>query len=248
MLDYFRRVNERLNSLFFGRGGEYLWRYHSLMDSRVREARVTLDLGAGRRDVRHYWELKGQTIDTKGLVVAVDMDVERLAKNPNELKLAADGCALPFRDGSIDLIVTLSMMEHLERPAAVLAEIGRVLKRGGAMVFGTPQKFFYISVLAAMTPLRFHNWFYRMHVGAWDESDCCETLYRLNTVRDIRRCASGANLVLAECTGHVGAPGYTTSLPPPLHFLFVLFHKLVEQSEFTRRTFGANLVGVLEKP
>jgi len=248
MLGYFRRVNEKLNRLFFAEYSEYQRRYQSLICPRVRGARVTLDLGAGRRDVRHFWELEGQAIDTKGVLIAVDLDVERLGMNPNGLKVAADGCSLPFRGSSIDLIVTLSMMEHLERPAAVLAEVGRVLKRGGAMVFATPQRFSYISIVAAMTPLRFHHWFYRMHLDAGNESDCCQTLYRLNTVRDIRRCAHGANLVLAECTGHVGGPCYTLSLPPPLHFLFVLFHKLVEQSEFTRRSFGVNLVGVLEKP
>ncbi|NTU79687.1 MAG: class I SAM-dependent methyltransferase [Chloroflexales bacterium] len=42
----------------------------------------------------------------------------------------ADGAALPFPDGSFDLIVSTLSMHHWERKAAVLAELARVARPG----------------------------------------------------------------------------------------------------------------------
>jgi ubiquinone/menaquinone biosynthesis C-methylase UbiE len=44
---------------------------------------------------------------------------------------AADGAALPFADGSVDLVVSTLSMHHWERVAAVLAELARVARPGG---------------------------------------------------------------------------------------------------------------------
>lgn len=43
----------------------------------------------------------------------------------------ADGAALPFADASFDGVLCLEVLEHVRRPAAVVAEIARVLKPGG---------------------------------------------------------------------------------------------------------------------
>jgi ubiquinone/menaquinone biosynthesis C-methylase UbiE len=43
----------------------------------------------------------------------------------------ADGAALPFPDGSADLVVSTLSMHHWERKAAVLADLARVVRPGG---------------------------------------------------------------------------------------------------------------------
>jgi SAM-dependent methyltransferase len=43
----------------------------------------------------------------------------------------ADGAQLPFATGSIDCITCLEVLEHVPDPAIVIAEISRVLVRGG---------------------------------------------------------------------------------------------------------------------
>jgi SAM-dependent methyltransferase len=48
-----------------------------------------------------------------------------------------DAHALPFRDGSADLVVCLQVLEHCIRPAVVLDEIFRVLRPGGRLVLST---------------------------------------------------------------------------------------------------------------
>lgn len=43
----------------------------------------------------------------------------------------ADAARLPFADGSFDGVTCLEVLEHVPDPAIVMAEIGRVLRRGG---------------------------------------------------------------------------------------------------------------------
>ena len=45
----------------------------------------------------------------------------------------ADGAALPFPDGSVDLVVSTLSMHHWEHKAAVLADLARVLRPGGEL-------------------------------------------------------------------------------------------------------------------
>jgi SAM-dependent methyltransferase len=46
--------------------------------------------------------------------------------------------ALTFADAAFDLTVTLDVMEHVNRPDAVLREVGRTLRPGGAYLFTAP--------------------------------------------------------------------------------------------------------------
>jgi ubiquinone/menaquinone biosynthesis C-methylase UbiE len=52
----------------------------------------------------------------------------------------ADALQLPFRDGSFDIVTTLSVLEHVSDPARMISEIGRVLKPGGRMLLHTASK------------------------------------------------------------------------------------------------------------
>ena len=48
---------------------------------------------------------------------------------------------LTFDSGSLDLIITSDIMEHVRRPAVAFTEIKRVLKRGGRHVFTVPLQY-----------------------------------------------------------------------------------------------------------
>jgi SAM-dependent methyltransferase len=54
--------------------------------------------------------------------------------------LAASGdiTALPFRDGAFDLVGAFDVIEHIEDDRRVFAELSRVLKDGGTLVFAVP--------------------------------------------------------------------------------------------------------------
>jgi len=48
---------------------------------------------------------------------------------------------LPFDDESFDVITMLAVLEHLERPAAVLREVERLLRPGGVLVLTVPSRY-----------------------------------------------------------------------------------------------------------
>ena len=52
--------------------------------------------------------------------------------------LNQDAEALTFEDDSLDLVISLDVMEHLDRPDLATAEIARVLRPGGAHLFTAP--------------------------------------------------------------------------------------------------------------
>ena len=244
MLAYFKKVNSNLNAQFFSRFG-YQQRLLDLIRARLRPGALIVDLGAGSVDGSRIWADGKDGVR----VVACDLEFETLSRNPNPRRLIADAACLPFRDAAVDLIVTDNMFEHLLEPAGVLAECRRVLKRGGVLVFATPHKYSYISVAASITPLRVHYWARRIQEGkrAGRPLEACDTYYRLNTPKDIEHSAHMAGLEVKILDFYVGAPCYTLRMPPPIHLLFVVLHKLIEKLEWLRRMAGISLVGQLER-
>jgi len=76
-----------------------------------------------------------------GTAIGSDFSREALAfargKGLSRL-LSADSTALPLSSGSIDCLVALDVLEHIEDDGAALREIARVLRVGGIFVFGVP--------------------------------------------------------------------------------------------------------------
>ena len=56
----------------------------------------------------------------------------------SNVDFASDASALPLADGSVDLVLSLELVEHVPEPAVVLREIARVLKPGGTVILSVP--------------------------------------------------------------------------------------------------------------
>jgi len=48
---------------------------------------------------------------------------------------------LPFKDGEFDVVLCMSVIEHLEEPLVVIKEMRRVLKNGGKIIISVPFMF-----------------------------------------------------------------------------------------------------------
>jgi SAM-dependent methyltransferase len=123
---------EREHWWFRGRRAVYLGLIAELLGtSRPRRA---LDLGAG---VGGFVEGLRELCDD---VVAVDVDARGLAdcRRRGARPLRAAGSALPFADGSFDLVCLFDVLEHLADDSAALVEVARVLRPGGLCFLSVP--------------------------------------------------------------------------------------------------------------
>jgi len=105
------------------------------------EGRRVLDAGCG---VGMYVAAFRRFTDA---AYGVDLDVEKIAQ-------AADGLpnlevasveALPFTDGSFDVVLSHEVVEHVSDDRAAVAEGVRVLKSGGRLVIYAPNRLYFFE-------------------------------------------------------------------------------------------------------
>ncbi len=63
---------------------------------------------------------------------------------------------MPLADQSVDVIFSYAVLEHIDDPHGVAAEIDRVLKPGGWFCAWTPNKWGYIGIGARLIPNDLH--------------------------------------------------------------------------------------------
>jgi len=90
-----------------------------------------LDAGAGEGQYKPYFK--------EHRYVAVDLGVGDSAWNYRGLDVVADLAALPLASSTFDACLNVVTLEHVKEPAAVLAEISRVLRPGGELLLVVPQ-------------------------------------------------------------------------------------------------------------
>lgn len=71
-------------------------------------------------------------------VIAYDIFVDQFVPRDIPIKKADLNVGLAEESTSVDAIMALEVIEHLESPRAFLRELARVLKPGGAIVLSTP--------------------------------------------------------------------------------------------------------------
>ena len=120
-------------------------------------------------------------------VIGIDVD-EQASSNPflDEFH-RIEGPRWPIADGSIDLCVSDSVLEHIPDPEAFFAESARVLRAGGYLCLRTPNRLGYVALLASLIPNRLHAAVLKKAQATRKESDVFPTLYRCNTIGRIRR-------------------------------------------------------------
>ncbi|GLF96499.1 methyltransferase domain-containing protein [Streptomyces yaizuensis] len=112
----------------------------------IRPGHTVLDLGCGPgTDLGAMAGAANGNGSGSGRVIGVDIDEEmaarareRTAGLPGVEIAVADMHTLPYEDGSADRARTDRALQHAADPAAVLAEVRRVLRPGGRIVMGEP--------------------------------------------------------------------------------------------------------------
>lgn len=250
LLGYFRHQNEVMNSTWFPGAEQDPWApYRTLIEKYGQGASVVVDVGAGAVDAYQEWLLPARRKVEAGseLVISVDQDLASLRRNPGKCRVLADAGHLPFPESSVDLVLSRYTLEHVSEPLSMIKEVARVLKPGKTLVFVTPHRWCYVSVVSRLTPVWFHRLVCRLLGHSGYNLPFCPTYYRLNTPSKIYSRAGQVGLQVSQLGITVGPPEYTKIFPPALHRLFVWFHSQLEQSPRLRYYLGINILGVLQK-
>jgi SAM-dependent methyltransferase len=108
-----------------------------LLVAAVGRGKRVLDLGCRSGALtRHFLEdnsVVGLDVDANALEKAAALGIEPVRASVEE--------TLPFGDGSFDAVVAGELLEHLQFPDALVAEIRRVLRPGGVLAGSVPNAF-----------------------------------------------------------------------------------------------------------
>ena len=155
-LDFNRRLSRAVEDRLpagFTRHLHTLYKYEVAALVNRAPGQVVLDIGGGK-DCPF---LPFVAEPHRQAIVAVDYSEEELRRNPAlRRRVVADAAApaFPFGDGSADLIVSRSVVEHLHDNHAFLQNCARALRPGGVMVHTFPCRFAPFSLLNQLIPNR----------------------------------------------------------------------------------------------
>jgi SAM-dependent methyltransferase len=213
--------------------------YRDLIRKYLSPGQRLLDAGCGR-----YLKFSKELSDTAKVT---GIDLESTLETDNQCRpfgVRGDLSHLPFPSGHFDMVISRSVVEHLEDPPQVFREFCRVLKPGGILVIITPNKYDYVSVIAAFTPYRLHRALVS-RIFQVSEDDVFPTLYRANTLSSIQRVLSSSGFVTRELGTINHYPAYLM-FSPLLFRLGVLYERITSLEPF--RSLRGSILCVFEKP
>lgn len=181
---------------------------------------VVLDAGCGHGAIYTYpWRHQVKFL--------VGCDRGGVSRNVNiSGGVTADLACLPFAQESFDVIFSRYVFEHLDHPATVMSEFGRVLRPGGKLILITPSKYHYVALMSSLSPHWFHEMVGKLRGNA--AHDLFPTRYRANSESELTHCANQAKLTVTELTAKEVRPNYLLwSLPS--FMLGMIYERIVNQ-------------------
>ena len=137
-----------------GHGGETLALEHihryTLAES-LCSGKHVLDLGCGSG---YGTKMLGRAGAASVLAVDVDPEAARFVRaNYTEPSVAiASATSLPFRNASLDIVVSFEVIEHITDPEGLVGEAHRVLQPNGILLVSTPNKSVYNEFRTSPNP------------------------------------------------------------------------------------------------
>ena len=150
------------------------------------EAQTVVDVGCGRGGMADHGRA-AVFHDFRGPgrhVIGIDIDPVG-ATNPllDEFRAIGPDLRWPLDDASVDLAVCDFTLEHVDDPAAFVAELARTLRPGGAFVARTISRYSPLSAAARAVPNDKHARWLSVLQPNRQEKDVFPTRYLMNSER-----------------------------------------------------------------
>jgi SAM-dependent methyltransferase len=213
--------------------------YRDLIKANLRSGERVMDAGCGR-----YLKFCKEFSDTAEMF-GVDLECAFEANNQSSpFAVRGDLGRIPFPSDFFDMVISRSVVEHLEDPPQVFREFHRVLRPGGRAVILTPNKYDYVSLIAAITPYEFHRTLVS-RIFQVPEDDVFPTCYRANTLSSMRNALHSAGFVNEKLNTINHYPAYLM-FSPVLFRLGVLYERLTSLELL--KSLRGSILCVVEKP
>ena len=98
-----------------------------------------LDVGCGDKPYEHLF--RPYVTEYLGIEHEASFAATAAAHNDRKPDLLYDGKRLPFEDRTFDTVLNVQVLEHTPHPAALVAEMARVLKDDGILILSAPFQF-----------------------------------------------------------------------------------------------------------
>ena len=208
----------------------------------MRPHHIVLNVGAGPTADSKVRSLKGEVKQ----VIGVDIDEVVLENTDLDQAFLIQNGKLPFPDNYFDLAWADYVLEHVQEPLTFLKEIQRVLKLNASFFFRTPNKYHYVSLIARVTPHRFHELCANRVRGLPSGShEPYPTYYLINDRRTIEKMALNMGFRKSEFKFVEAEPSYLV-FHPSAFLLGIFYERMVNRFELLSGI-RANIFGRLEK-
>lgn len=157
-----------------------LWdEYDNFIAKNLESGMTFLDAGCGWKNDRAEKYLKNV------FSIGVDLDLEALKDNVSYENLChATLEKLPFKEGTIDIITSKSVIEHLEHPEFVFDEFFRILKKGGILILILPNRYNIVMFFGRFIPLFLSKKFLKLF-SKKVENDVYPTYFKCCTINSL---------------------------------------------------------------
>lgn len=219
--------------------------YEAVLTDLCSNADTWLDLGCGHH-LLPPWRLEQEKVlvSKAALIVGIDYNYASLTKHKTiTTTLRGDISKLPFPDNTFDVITSNMVVEHLDNPEEQVAEISRVLTKGGTLIVHTPNTFGYATVLARMVPQSIRNKLVYILEGR-EAEDVFPGYYKINSPSKLRKIAQASGLKVARIK-MICSSAVFVMLPPIVVVELIWIRFLMSRMGKYWRT---NIIAILEKP
>lgn len=224
------KLTERLQERFYGDDVHPYQIFEQEVAASLRPTDTLLDAGCGRT-APVLVKFRGKA----SRLIGVDL-VDFTANVEGVELLKGDLSTIPLPDGSVDVVMARSVMEHVTDPMAVYTELARVLRPGGRLIFLTANLWDYAALIAKLIPNRLHPWIVARTEGR-AEHDVFPTAYKTNTRGAVERWARATGFEVARFDYLSQYPNYFM-FSAPLFLLATAYEKLIRNVEALRALRG----------